>query len=87
MIIFPVMNFFVSRGKIIQIEILSLDIFLNRLHLDANKANTYSAVVSIVTIYLLLFIYIMYYFREDFRQVFCKKKATAVKPQYEKKQN
>lgn len=47
--------------------------------MDSNKANTYSAVISVATIYFLLLIYILYYYREDFRQVFCKRKAMSGK--------
>ncbi len=52
--------------------------------MDANKANTYSAIISVATIYFLLFIYIVHYYREDFRQVFCRKKVASA-PQIEKK--
>jgi hypothetical protein len=52
-----------------------LDIFLHRLKLDSHKANIYSAIVTVVTIYMLLVIYCVYYYYEDFKKVFCKKKT------------
>ncbi len=40
-----------------------------------NKANIYAAITAVVTIYSLLVGYIVFYFKEDFKQVFCKKRT------------
>jgi ABC-type polysaccharide/polyol phosphate export permease len=56
------------------IILIFLDLFQNKFQMNPNKVNLYSAIVSVVTIYLLLIIYIFYYYYEDFKQVFCKKK-------------
>ncbi len=71
MLVLPITNFFISRGK----KIILSDIFLYRLKLDSHKANVYSAIVTVVTIYMLLVIYCVYYYYDDFKKVFCKKKT------------
>jgi regulatory protein YycH of two-component signal transduction system YycFG len=42
--------------------------------MDQNKANIYSAIIAVVTIYLIIIAYVVHYFKEDFEAVFCNKK-------------
>lgn len=74
MIVFPITFFFVSRGKIYCYNLIS-DYFQNKLNWNIDKSNTYSAIIAILTIYFIIVSYVVYYFSEDFRQVFCKKRS------------
>lgn len=53
---------------------------LDHLQWNANKSNIGSAIVAVVTIYLIIISYVVYYFREDFEYVFCRKNKVADKP-------
>jgi hypothetical protein len=44
--------------------------------MDMSKANIYAAVVSIVTIYLIILSYVFYYFKDDFVKAFSKKASS-----------
>jgi regulatory protein YycH of two-component signal transduction system YycFG len=48
---------------------------------DDNKANIFSVIIAVVTIWLIIVSYVVYYFKDDFAQVFCNKnkKPTIVK--------
>lgn len=54
---------------------------MNRYDWDINKANTYSAIIAVVTIYLIILSYVLYYFKEDFIAVFGKKKDKVAEKQ------
>jgi hypothetical protein len=48
-------------------------------YLDPHQANMYAAIVAVCTIYLIIISYVVYYFKEDFEHVFCKKKIGCTK--------
>lgn len=54
--------------------LLKLDYFQNKLHWNIDKSNTYSAIISVLTMYFIIISYVVYYFSEDFAKVFCKRK-------------
>jgi hypothetical protein len=63
MIVLPLTSFFGTRW-----------ILRTKFQIPANKVDIYSAIAAIVSIYSLIIVYIVYYYREDFKTVFCKKR-------------
>jgi len=54
--------------------------------MDLDKVNIYSTIITVVLIYLIIVLYSIYHYRDDFYQVFCKKKTnTLVDDKNEKK--
>ena len=54
------------------------DVLINCIGTTRKKTpslQAYEAIVTVVTIYMLLVIYCVYYYYDDFKKVFCKKKT------------
>ena len=62
MIILPISVFFIIRN------------ILSKFNFSKNQQNVYGVVGVLISVWLILVSYIIYYFRNDFYIVFCKKK-------------
>ena len=62
MIILPITTFFIVRNV------------LKKFNFTENQQNVYGVVGVLISVWLILVSYIVYYFRNDFYTVFCKKK-------------
>ena len=62
MIILPITVFFIIRN------------ILSKFNFSKNQQNVYGVIGVIISVWLILVSYIIYYFRNDFYTVFCKKK-------------
>ena len=62
MIILPISVFFIIRN------------ILSKFNFSKNQQNVYGVVGVLISVWLILVSYIIYYFRNDFYTVFCKKK-------------
>jgi hypothetical protein len=74
MLIFPVSVFLYSRGKRKNKSVL----LKKYLEFNDNKCNIYGAILAVLTVYSIIWIYIITYYLEDFRSVFCKKKVETI---------
>ena len=62
MIVLPTSVFFIIRN------------ILSKFNFSINQQNVYGVIGVIISVWLILVSYIIYYFRNDFYTVFCKKK-------------
>ena len=62
MIIIPFSTFYISRQLFYKYKY------------DIDKINLYSLIICIITIWIILISTSIYYFKDDFQKVFCKKK-------------
>ena len=62
MIIIPISTFFIIRN------------ILDRFNFTKNQQNVYGFIGVIISVWMILVTYIIYYFRNDFKAFFCPKK-------------
>ena len=62
MIVLPISVFFIIRN------------ILSKFNFSKNQQNVYGVVGVLISVWIILVSYIIYYFRNDFYTVFCKKK-------------
>jgi hypothetical protein len=71
MLIFPIAVFLLTRGNRQTNKVILKKYFGS----DDNKCNIYGAILAVCTVYSIIWIYIITYYLEDFKSVFCKKKV------------
>ena len=62
MIIFPISTFYIIRNV------------LDKYNFTRNQQDTYGVIGMLISVWIILVTYIVYYFRNDFYTVFCQKK-------------
>ena len=72
MIVIPISTFFIVRN------------ILRRFNFSENQQNVFGVISVLISVWVILISYIVYYFRNDFYTVFCKKRENEKEEEKEK---